>query len=243
MKQSRFFCPELSSDEVVLDASESHHLAHVLRLQVGQRVELFDGAGKTARAEIVAIGKRGVHVKIEEIAFSCRPASQIVLAVSLAKSQRFDFLVEKCTELGVDHIIAVVFGRTVKLGKEMSIERYRKITISAAKQSGCPFLPKLSGPWSLQKTMEYLRIDYPHAFWLYGDICSQFSCEKSPEQLTAMTAGKDVLCLIGPEGGFTQEEKDLFKSVGICPIRLNPNTLRIETAAVAFGALFSFLRK
>ena len=243
MKMPRFFCPDLSSEEVILEPSESHHLADVLRLGKGECVELFDGKGKSAQAEVVWVRKGVVCLKVKELRCFPSPASKIVLAVSPAKGHRFDFLIEKCTELGVDHILAVVFERTVKMGKESSLGRYEKIAIAATKQSGCRFLPVLGGPRPFLNAVEYLRNEYPSASWIYGDTSSQVPAAVHLGTMAGFLAEKDVVCLIGPEGGFTEAEKETLKSIGACPMQINPNILRIETAAVAFSALLCFLRQ
>lgn len=242
MRIPRFFCPELSSLTVSLDAAESHHLARVLRLNPRDRVELFDGRGGLAGARIVTIRKDGVVLAIEEHRRFSPPSRTLVLAVSMAKAHRFDLLVEKCTELGVDHILAVLFERTVKLAKDSSLARYEKIAMSAAKQSGRLFLPRLSGPWPFQKVMEQLREDYPQAVWIYGEPDSAPCPLTGLQKTEKLPAGRDVICLIGPEGGFTDGEKEVLKEAGALPVQINPNVLRIETAAVAFAALFTFLR-
>lgn len=243
MKMPRFFCPDLSSEEVILEPSESHHLADVLRLGKGDCVELFDGKGKSAQAEVVWVRKGAVCLKVREVQCFSAPASKIILAVSPAKGHRFDFLIEKCTELGVDHILAVVFERTVKVGKESSLGRYEKIAIAAAKQSGCRFLPALGGPRPFPKAVEYLRKEYPSASWIYGDTSLPVPAAVHLERMSSFLAEKDVVCLVGPEGGLTEGEKEALKSIGACPMQINPNILRIETAAVAFSALLCFLRQ
>jgi len=227
------------SANVQLDSSESHHLAHVLRLKTGETVELFDGRGRLAFARVSSIHKDKVSLVVNEIRSFPPPAWKIVLAVSMPKTNRFDFLVEKCTELGVDHIIAVAYERTVKIGKESAMARYEKIAVSAAKQSGRLFLPYFSGPWPFYQATEYIRKEYSRAVWVYGE---PFSGSGNFERAKEHIGGKDVVCLIGPEGGFTDEEKNVLQSIGASSIQINPNVLRIETAAIAFGAILSFLR-
>lgn len=238
MRIPRFFCPDLSSSTVQLDPSESHHLAHVLRIKTGETVELFDGRGHLASARVSFVSKDKVSLIVSEMHTFPPPSWNIILAVSMAKANRFDFLVEKCTELGVDHIIAVVYERTVKMGKESTLARYEKIAVSAAKQSGRVFLPRLSGPWPFSKAIEYIRIEYPQAAWVYGEPF----CEPTAPKGFNHASGKDMVCLIGPEGGFTEEEKQKLQAAGAYSVQINPNVLRIETAAAAFGALLAYFR-
>lgn len=243
MRIPRFFCPDLSSPNVQLDSSESHHLVHVLRLKTGDIVELFDGMGRLASGRVSSICKDEVSLTVTKVLSFPPPVCKIILAVSMPKANRFDFLVEKCTELGVDHIIPVLFERTVKLSKESSLVRYEKIAVSAAKQSGRVFLPRMSGPWPLSKAIEYIQIEYPQAAWIYGEPSCEQSVQSGLRRTEDLPSGKNVVCLVGPEGGFTDEEKTTLQSLGASSIQINPNVLRIETAAVAFGAILSFLRR
>lgn len=241
MKKHRFYCSEIKGPQATLDASETHHLAHVLRLSSGDRVELFDGRGKVAQAEIESVSKKSSVLSILEIQNYPAPPYRIILAVSLAKFQRFDFLVEKCTEIGADHIAAVQFERTVKLGKETSLSRYEKISISAAKQSGRVFLPTLSGPCLFDNTTKYLHNDYPQALWVYGEYESQFQPVQSviAERFASST---DIIAVVGPEGGITETERLVLRNMGALGLCINPNVLRVETAAIAFCAVLSAFR-
>lgn len=234
----RFYCHEIAGDKAVLDAIETHHLFNVLRLGRGESIEIFDGLGRTATGTIESISKKETFIKISAIQIHPVPKSRIILAVSMAKSQRFDFLIEKCTELGADHIAAVQFERTVKQGKRTSLERYAKICISAAKQSGRAFLTRLSGPSSLLKTMELLQKEYPHALWIYGEKNSQIR-PFQPKPACCSDSSGGIVAVIGPEGGLTEtEQKSLQENdaLGVC---INPNILRIETAAIAFCSLLA----
>ena len=242
MKIYRFYCAEIQSKEAFLDAFETHHLAHVLRLNAGDSIELFDGNGRTAKGKIDSISQKTTRIRIEDIQVLPTPKSRIILAVSMAKSQRFDFLVEKCTELGVDHIAAVQFDRTVKLGKESFLKRYSKICISAAKQSGRVFLPELSGPSPFQKTIDHLRKEYSPVFWIYGDTAAETQSFLTVFAAQTAPASGNVIAVVGPEGGLTDLEKKNLQDLGAHAVNINANILRIETAAVAFCCLLSLHR-
>lgn len=242
MKRHRFYCPEIQGENAVLDALETHHLAHVLRLGRGAAIELFDGRGKTAQGTVESVSKSGTFVNVSNIQIHPVPKSRIILAVSMAKSQRFDFLVEKCTELGADHIAAVQFERTVKQGKSTSLKRYAKICISAVKQSGRIFLPCLSGPSQLPKTMEFLQKEYPQAIWMYGENDAEIR-PFQPKPEGCPDSSGDIIVVIGPEGGFTDTEKQTLCEAGALGVCINPNILRIETAAIAFCSFLAATRQ
>ncbi len=234
MKQARFYCESIREGLVRLTPDEAHHLVNVLRLTVGGHVELFDGNGTLAQAIITDITHKAVTLQIEKIHNEpARTSCRIIIAASVAKGQRFDWLITKCTELGVDHIAAVLFERTVKLAKGISTsERYNKLTIAAAKQCGRIFLPKITGPADLQQTLALLKNDYPDARLIFGALNSQ-----AESVVELAHDGKDIIAFVGPEGGLTQEEMSLLKSAAACQVQLTDTTLRIETAAVAFAAI------
>jgi 16S rRNA (uracil1498-N3)-methyltransferase len=233
----RFFCESIET-ESVLDPVESHHLCRVLRAQKGTPVELFDGKGVLAKGTVERIDKKHTLIRTQTITRTSPPVSgRVVLAVSFAKGQRFDWLVEKCTELGVDHIAAVQFYRTVKLGKDTAMERYRKISVTAAKQSGRLFLPAITGPAKLQATLDSLTSQYPHSHLLYGDPDSAAFSVQTDSHPTP-----DCIVLIGPEGGVTGDEKHLLSTAGAAGVSINKNILRIETAAMAFCSILCSLR-
>ena len=187
------------------------------------------------------ISREKTLIKISNIQIHPPLQSRIILAVSLAKSQRFNFLIEKCTELGADHIAAVQFERTVKQGNLSSMKRYTKICISAAKQSGQIFLPRLSGPKTFPKIMKEFQNEYPQALWIFGGT----DPESKPFSLINIPCNylhRDIIAVIGPEGGFTESEKIILRDLGADQVQINRNILRIETAAIAFCSLLSLIR-
>lgn len=233
----RFFCESIET-ESLLDQVESHHLCRVLRAQEGTHVELFDGKGTLAEGIVERLNKKHVLIRTQTITqTSPKTSGRVVLAVSFAKGQRFDWLVEKCTELGADHIAAVQFDRTVKLGKDTAMERYRKIAITAAKQSGRLFLPEVTGPVKFQATVDFLKSQYPQSQLLYGEPEGDALPEKTDTSQTL-----DYIIFIGPEGGMTADEINMLSEAGASGVSINRNILRIETAAMAFCSIFCLHR-
>lgn len=230
----RFYCESIHS-ECFLDPVESGHLCRVLRAQKGTVLELFDGQGTLAEGIVERADKKRTTVCVQKIMHTPAPTSgRIILAVSFAKGQRFDWLVEKCTELGVDHIAAVQFSRTVKLGKHTALERYRKIAIAAAKQSKRLFLPAMTGPEKFPDTLTSLIRQYPQGYLYYGDPKGvPFSA------LHSITGGQDCIVIVGPEGGLSEDELVLLGDNKAAGVMINRNILRIETAAMAFCAMLA----
>lgn len=235
MRTLRFYCETFRDNHAILDASQSRHLSRVLRLTIGDPVQIFDGKGLLAQASVERIDPEQVTLRLLSTAtIPPKTSGRIILAVSMAKGERFEWMIEKCTELGADHIAAVQYERTVKMGKNSALERCRKIALAAAKQSGRLHLPVLSGPTSLDKTLSELRTHYPDAQLVYGDADG-----KPLEPFDSTRTRPDIIVCIGPEGGFSDAERLFFDAASARPVCLNPNILRIETAAIAFSAVLS----
>ena len=230
----RFHCEDLTAGEVVLGGVEGHHLTHVLRLGAGAEVELFDGRGGVARAVVKEAGKRQVRLLVQEVRrHAAGTSGRVAIAVSVAKGQRFDQVITQCTELGVDHIVPVVFERTVRVPRgETAGDRWKKLAVAAAKQCGRVFVPEIAEPASLLEALSKLSGRYPHAKLIYGG----FSGGAVPI-LSALEPGRDVTAFVGPEGGLTEAEEDLLRQAGYVEVRLTETTLRIETAAVALAGI------
>lgn len=230
----RFYCESIDA-ESYLDAVESHHLCRVMRAARGFPVELFDGRGTLAEGVVSCADKKRTVISVQNK--TCIPRAtggRVILAVSFAKGQRFDWLVEKCTELGVSGIFATQFERTVKQGSSSGMDRYRKIAIAAAKQSGRLFLPEISGPAKFSQALERLQETYPRSIVLFGQPGGAPVSEHAPAGTT-----QDIIVVIGPEGGHTDAESATLKSIGAKGVSVNKNTLRIETAATAFCAILN----
>ncbi len=233
----RFYCESIDT-ESFLDSVESNHLCRTLRAKKGVSLELFDGRGTLAEGVVQRVDKKRTVVRAQKIART-QPATtgRIILAVSFAKGQRFDWLIEKCTELGVDHIAAVQFERTVKRGKNTALERYRKISIAAAKQSKRLFLPEITGPEKFRAALDLLIEQYPKSFLLYGDPKGI-----SLSDLSAVKDEQDRIIVIGPEGGFSENEVALLAANNASGVMISRNILRIETAAISFCAIAATTR-
>ena len=234
----RFYCRSITEPVVELDGCEAHHLLTVCRLGKGESVELFDGAGQLATAVIINAESRRATLQIKQIESRSRPEPQVVIAVSVAKGDRFDWLISKCTEMGVDRICPVVFERTIKQPKNpKTLDRWRRLTIEAAKQCRRLFLPQVNMPLPLRDVFSVLTKDHPSAQILLGSLL-----EASPSLICQPFSGNDVIAFIGPEGGLTDDEQSFLKDNGVCPVRITNTILRVETAALVFGAILTARR-
>jgi 16S rRNA (uracil1498-N3)-methyltransferase len=259
MHLNRFYCEILKGPAAEITGGEAHHLYSVCRLKTGDKVELFDGTGTLAIALIGKATSKSVLLKIVDLEKIEKPDKpKVVIAVSFPKGERFDWLLEKCTELGVDRIIPVIFERTVKQPRNPKVaQRWRNIAIAAAKQCRRIFLPQIDTPVTLGKALSDLKKQYDKVEILVGSPSTSLGMvsksnhlePKSPALITqrfgtklvrrSVSEGGDVIAVIGPEGGITEGEEALLESCGAKFVRLTDTILRVETAAVAFTAILS----
>ena len=239
MALSRFHCDNITEPVTELIGPEAHHLASVCRLGKGEKVELFDGAGTLATAVIEKATGKSVLLKVVNLEKIERPDKpEIVIAISCPKDERFDWLTGKCTELGVDRIVPVIFERTVKQPRNPKIvERWRNIAIAAAKQCRRIFLPQIDMPVTLSEALSAMKERYDKAEILVGSLEPN-----SPALITQRFGTKDVIAVIGPEGGITEGEKTLLENCRAKFVRLTITVLRVETAALAFAAVLTARR-
>ncbi len=239
---ARFFAPtECWKDGTVeLPPSEARHAGQVLRLGVGEVVDVFDGNGRTARAELVEISKSCAVARIVSEAAVARVSPGIHLIVALIKGERFDWLVQKATELGAASIRPVAAARSVvKLdGKDAGKrrEKWVQTSVEAAKQCGHVVLPEIL---SVMSPAEAFRCA-PEG--LRG-IPSLYPKGKALNEFFAGESVSDVTFAIGPEGDWTDEEMADASAAGFAPLDLGANVLRSETAAlhVLSAAVHHFL--
>ncbi len=227
---ARFYCPDCPAEgRQHLGPEEARHLSRVCRLGVGDVVELFDGRGLATRSEVVAVGGDWVELNVVGLPLrEHRAPFTLTLATAVPKGDRFDWLVEKATELGVDRLIPIVTERSVVEPGESKLTRLRKSIIEASKQCGRNRLMILESPMRWRSLADSAR--------------DSLNFLADPEGLPsgrapAITAGGSATLAIGPEGGFTASERDLAKLAGWSSISLNANLLRVETAALVGCAI------
>ena len=222
----RFYLPNLQ--RLMLSTEEAHHALHVLRLKVGNTLNVFDGRGHEAQCSIAEISKDAVRLKM--LTQSRMPAlpCRITLAQAIPKKS-MDLIVQKATELGVASIVPLVSERSlVKLDEDSKrIERWREIALEACKQCGNNWLPEIQPP---RKAREFLNS--PGSFDLKLIASLQPDSKLLKPILADAATPKSVLVLVGPEGDFTPAELGLAKSAGCLPLSLGPLVLRAETAAI-----------
>ena len=230
----RFYLPEpLDRPEVTLSGSEAHHLAHVLRLTSGALVTLFDGQGAAAEAEVMSVSKRDVILRPRSVSREPASARTVTLAVAPPKGDRFRWLIEKTTELGVDRLVPLLTKRTVVDPRDSKLEKLRQTIIGACKQCGRNRLMELTEPVRFD-TLLNAGNEAKQNFWMFHPLGRHVREVRSP--------GDALTLLIGPEGGFTEEEVAHARDRGAQLVACGRTILRTETAAIAAAAMAMFLK-
>ncbi len=229
----RFYAPEMCDSETVsIDGQEAQHMLRVLRLEFGSRVQIFDGVGTQAEAELTASARNRVELRIlERQTDSAQCGPSLVLATAVPKGDRFRWLVEKATELGVDRLIPLSTERSVVHPGDGKLARMQQTVIAACKQSGRNRLMEIDPP-----------VSFPEFLDGAGPQKRVFIAHPEAEPIQAIERldrlDSDVVLAIGPEGGFSDSEIETALAAGARPINLGSHVLRIETAAVALAAFF-----
>ncbi len=218
---------ELGKEIALLSPEESHHLARVLRVQPGQGLTLFDGAGGVADAVVESVGKHAVEARIEKRWSVPKPAVEIELVQAVPKLDRWELVLQKAVELGATSIRPVVTRHTEYRPHPKREERWARIVLGAAQQCEVRWLPKLHPVQGFDAVLPLLGgCDLVLVGSLYDGA--------RPLRDVDMPGRRKVALLIGPEGDFTAEEVRAAVAAGAVPVSFGSRILRTETAAI-FG--------
>jgi 16S rRNA (uracil1498-N3)-methyltransferase len=251
MTRRRFYAPPESfapgGASVVLSAEESRHLRDVLRLRAGEEAFVFDGEGREFACVLTEAGTRGreaARLEVRGRVEPPRPESplELTLALALLKGEKFDLVVQKATELGAGFVKPIVTKRSdVRLRDARDaahrVERWRRLALEAAKQSGRARVPSVEMPAAFDSCVaaapraRELRVIFAEGG---GGGLNTLSVE-GRERPSAVNA------LVGPEGGWDEDEVALAKEHGWSVVTLGGRTLRAETAAITACALLQHL--
>lgn len=218
--------PLASGADVALDEGRSRHVGTVLRLELGDTVRVFNITDGEWRARVSAKSKRGVSVRVEEFVRGARAAADLDLLFAPVKRQATDLIVEKATELGAARIRPVITHRTI--AETVRVDRLQSIAREAAEQTERFDVPEICAPLALARALDGWDAGRP---LIYAD--EQGEGAAAIQALSSIKAPKLAL-LIGPEGGFTQEERRMLRALSyVTPVSLGPRILRAETAVIA----------
>ena len=223
---------------MTLAADEARHLRDVLRLQVGDEVYLFDGRGKEFRCRVASASRNAVELRIEAEVEPAKPESQLQLklCVALLKGEKFDLVVQKATELGVSKVVPLITRYADVHLRDASdatkrVNRWQRIALEAAKQSGRAFVPEIKAPVAFDSALATDGV---------GVIFSE-RLGSSMEALTKRPAPHLITALVGSEGGWSDEEIEAARARDFHVVTLGGRLLRAETAAITVTALLQYL--
>jgi 16S rRNA (uracil1498-N3)-methyltransferase len=225
---------DVGAETLVLRGGEAHHLIEVRRQRVGDQVEVIDGAGGFFAVAIEALETdRAVCRILQRWRERGESRVRLCLAPALVKGERFDYVVEKATEIGVDGFAPLVAARgVVRHGSEVRMERWRRLVQAAAKQCGRSRLPPVRPPAPLAAVLEWMNQD--------GRVVLMAAPGDGDGDLGALLRARrpDRLgLLIGPEGGFTSQEEEQTRAAGGALFSWGSRTLRADTAGIVLAAL------
>lgn len=231
MTRRRWIADEVSGNRAVLTGEHADHLVRVLRARVGQEFDI--AAGSTLRrGRIVSVAAGRVEFELgEEV--SAVSVANVTLLLSVFKFDRMEWAIEKCTELGVSRIVPVIARRTdahLAAASAKRVERWRRLALQAAEQSRRTVPPEVAVPLKLKDAVDLpgagriLLAEAEQQVWLRDVLDSHLDLG-------------EILLAIGPEGGWADDEVQLFKNAGWISTSLGSTILRAETAAIAATAI------
>jgi 16S rRNA (uracil1498-N3)-methyltransferase len=243
-KRRRFYAQPIAFEPdgqtVSLVPDEASHARADLQLQPGDEVYVFDGAGKEFRCVVREFSRDGAALAVLAEVEPARPESplNLTLGIALLKGEKFDLVMQKATELGASRIVPVTTSRTdvrIRNGDEAKrkVTRWHRIALEAVKQCGRARLMEIEEPVEFKSLIDRPGVE--------GELCLMFA-ERNGSSLSDVTQSSPadlpkLFALIGPEGGWADEEIELARAAGWQIVTLGGRTLRAETAAIAIVAL------
>lgn len=237
MEIRRFFAQkeDKNNDEIILKNDEAKHIIKVLRLKLGFFIIVSLNDGIDYLCNIVEINLDSVKVKIvKEIKNDTKMKVSITLFQSIPKKDKLDLIIQKSTELGIDKFIPV---RTIySQNEKINLERERQIVLSAAKQCGRSRLTEIESEIKLNEISNFIKdFDLVVVFYENEKNNSIYTLEKNIKNI------KSLGVIIGPEGGFSEDEIKYLKSLGVISLSLGKRILRCETASIVALSILSYI--
>jgi len=224
---------DVKEDEVVFRIKEAHHLASVVRAKKGDVVLAVDGAGTCYDVELTKVSTKETKGRIIKITRGFgEPLTEVTLAAGIVKGSRYEWLIEKATEIGVNKIIPFTSAASVVTGSSSKLARWRRVSLAATKQCLRSVVPEISD------VVPLTRVFTGGAGCIRLIATNQKGCVGIDEVKNRVKETKQkVIVVVGPEGGFTKEEVEEAIDQGFIPVTLGKRRLRSETAAVAILSL------
>lgn len=236
-----FLPPELlTSEQIIITGDQARYLSLVLRVKPGDNLIVFDGSGYKYYCTILTTHKKEIIAeKIKKEPYSVEPPISITLAQGIAKGEKMDFIIQKSTELGVSKVVPLITGRSDVRHTE-KLQRWRKIALSASQQSGRERIPEIHEPLGYKEFLISPLVN-EHEKEFPGII---FSEECSAGNLKQVLKGfrdtKQIIIVVGPEGGFAKDEVSKAVEKNFIEASLGPRILRTETAPLAALSIIQY---
>lgn len=233
----RIIIPSLTPSEqkkFTISGKDVHYLINVLRIRQSDELYILDGKGNLYRAEIISINKKKIAVKINNIEkVNTESPLQLILVQSILKGEKTDFVIQKATELGVKEIYPVISSRTI-VRKTEKHKRWLRIAEEAVKQCGRTEIPVIHEPIPFEEFLK--KQDERFKGFIFYEGSKKGLKEILPDEKTSK-----IYCIMGPEGGFSQDEINMAVSRGFIIAGLGPRILRAETATITALSLLQFI--
>jgi 16S rRNA (uracil1498-N3)-methyltransferase len=231
----RFYAPDLNPEQphVMLRRDEAHHLTRVMRLRAGDEVAVFDGRGTECKAHVASADRDGVRLVLAERVEPLRePRVALTLVQSVLKGEAMDDVVRDCTMVGVRCIRPVISARTTVKATTLSktVERWRRVALSAAKQSGRARLPEIVEPAEFAAS---LQSGHDRSAFILLEPSATVPDMVTIRRLVGEPTPIAATLIIGPEGGWIADERDAALAAGCRPLSLGPLTLRADAVPLA----------
>jgi len=245
MSRRFYVASPLTAGTVKITDTQVHHLRNVMRANIGDEYELFDGKGNVAKAILINLDRSTASFESDApIESQKAPTAGIDVMMPFPKKDRIQFLVEKLTELGVKRLLPVITKRSVFEPKACTSGKLERYVIEACKQCGRNDLMEIGEPDSYEKAINSCELDSIEfdekssqtKFIAAFDGVAAASLVKDFEK---NTSSKNIVVLVGPEGGFTDDEIQKAINVGFQKVGLGHNVLRMETAAIVLGGMIA----
>ena len=238
MSSTTFYIPpeQITGDSAVMTGDELRHARLTLRLGNGDAVRIVDGEGSSWNALVQSMGKSEGTLTISERKVEPAPVFKLTIAMGIVPGERYDWAIQKGTELGASAFIPLITKRTElkSKGNWKRLGRLKRIIISACKQSGRTLFPAISEPVRLED-LDTESYDLSVVFW------EESAVKSLKEMAEGIAPPERCLMIIGPVGGLTVEEVELLKEKGCTVAGMGPRILRTETAVAAGTALMQYL--
>jgi 16S rRNA (uracil1498-N3)-methyltransferase len=235
-----FFLPpdHFKTDTISFPPDTARQMALVLRLQPGERVIALDGLGMEYEVELLQVGRARVQGRVtNRRPARGEPAARITLYLALTQREKFEWMLQKCTEVGAAAFVPVISSRSlVQDGRDAAkkLERWGRIIREAAEQSRRGILPQVHLPLAFDAALQRAQSDALRLIAWEGEHSLTLRAALAPSKATHAPT---IVVFIGPEGGFSEAEIEAARAAGVQPVTLGERILRMETAAVVAAAL------